>query len=195
MNLRPEQERALAYARRRGTEASLADIKSRVSSTYSDFEALVRPIPPGIARTRPSPSSWSVQEVVDHLVVSDRRAVDQLTELIAGESSEIPTPASLQSPTPLDADWHALVADFALVHQRVLALLDAASDDIPLLATARVEMVVKCATSEGTVTTVHWVQRFDWKAYAILLHAHNRQHIAQVQRTLTSLANAERGVG
>jgi hypothetical protein len=188
MNLRPEQERALGYARRRGTQALLADIESRVSSTYGRFEALVRSIPAGIARTRPSPSAWCVQEVVDHLVVTDGLALEQLQQLLAGESSEAPIAASLQSPAPLDADWHSLLADFSLVHQRVLAVLDGASDDVPLRATAPVEMVVKCATGAGTVTPVHWVQRFEWKAHAILLHVHNREHIAQVQRIVTALS-------
>ena len=51
-------------------------------------------------------------------------------------------------------------------------------------ATAAVRMVVKCATPDGTLQAVSWDHRFDWKAYAILLHAHNREHIAQVHRIL-----------
>jgi DinB superfamily len=193
MNLRPEQERALSYARRRGTEAPLDEIRSRVASTFSEFEALVAPLPPDVARTRPSPSAWSVQEVIDHLVVSDTLALDQLTQLLRNESSDTPIPASLQSPHPLDTEWPSLLSKFTPLHQQILAVLYGASDGIPLSATAPVEMVVKCTSDDGQIAPVHWIQRFDWKAFAILLHAHNREHIAQVQRTLGSLADHGKG--
>ena len=48
-------------------------------------------------------------------------------------------------------------------------------------------MVVKCADPDGSLRPVHWLERFDWKAFAILLHAHNREHMAQIQRTLAAL--------
>lgn len=191
MKLRPEQERALAYARRRGTEAPLTEIASRLAATFADFEALLEPISAATARARPAPHSWCVQEVVDHLVVSDQVALEQLQQLLAGESPSEPIPAGLQSPEPLARDWPGLVADFRLLHQRVLGVLGSASDEIPLLAEAPVEMVVKCADPDGGVTPVHWVRTFDWKAFAILVHAHNREHIAQVQRTVARLGPSE----
>lgn len=191
MNLRPEQERALAYARRRGTEAPVAEIVSRLAATYADFETLLEPIPATTARTRPSPSSWCVQEIVDHLVVSDQAALDQLGQLLAGESPGEPIPAGLQSPQPLAREWPRLAADFRLLHQWILDLLGSASDDVPLLAEAPVEMVVKCTDPDGGTSPVHWLQTFDWKAYAILVHAHNREHIAQVQRALARLSSSE----
>lgn len=45
MSLLPEQMRALAYARKRGTDAPLHDIVVRVSGTFSEFEALVDGVP------------------------------------------------------------------------------------------------------------------------------------------------------
>ena len=56
-------------------------------------------------------------------------------------------------------------------------------------------MVVKCAGSDGTLAPVSWVERFDWKAYSILLHAHNREHIAQVQRILSAPDSQSEGGG
>jgi hypothetical protein len=193
MNLRPEQERALAYARRRGTDAPLAEIVSRLAATYADFEALLEPIPAATARTRPAPGSWCVQEIVDHLLVSDQAALEQLQQLLAGESPNEPIPAGFQSPRPLVREWPGLVADFRLLHQRVLDLLGSASDDVPLLAQAPVEMVVKCADPDGGTSPVHWLETFDWKAFAILVHAHNREHIAQVQRALARSSRSEVG--
>lgn len=185
MTLLPEQLRVLSYVRKRGTEAPLDSIRDRVAGTYAEFEALVGALSPEVAREHRTSSEWSVQEVVDHLVQSDRPAVEQLAQLLAGKSVDAPPiPASLQSSNPLALDWTGLLGDFRKVHQEILDGLAAASDDILTVATAPVQMVVKCSDADGTLKPVSWVERFDWKAFSILLHAHNREHIAQVQRIL-----------
>ena len=186
MALFPEQERTLSYARKRGTEAPLDAIKTRVAGTYAEFEALVEAIPAAIAIERRNTSGWSIQEVIDHLVQSDGPAVRQLAQLLAGQSVDAPIPASLQSPNPLELDWNALRREFSAIHQEILGLLNSASDAVPITATAPVQMVVKCAGPDGSLTPVSWVERFDWKAFSILLHAHNREHIAQVNRILNA---------
>lgn len=186
MSLLPEQQKALAYARTRGTDAPLDSIRAKVADTYSALRALVETVPAEVARERRSASGWSVQEVVDHLVESDRLAVDQLGQLLAGESVDTPIPASLQSPRPLDRDWTALRNELRDVHQDLLDLLASATDDLPLTATAPVQMVVKHAGPDGALAPVSWLERFDWKAYSILLHAHNREHIAQIERILNA---------
>jgi hypothetical protein len=188
VQLRPEQEQALRYVRRRGTEAPLAEIRSRLAATYDVIEALVEPLPAAIARTRPAAAAWCVQEVIDHLTASEQRAAGELAGLLAGESSATPIPAGLLSPAPLTVDWQELLVGFRRVHREILGQLDAATDAIPLHATAAVEMVVKCDNGEGLLAPVHWVEGFDWKAYAILLHVHNREHVAQIQRTLIAVA-------
>jgi hypothetical protein len=189
MSLSPEQIRALAYVRKRGTDAPVDSIRERVTATYAELEALVDGIAAPVARQSPSATEWSVQEVVDHLVESDRPAVDQLNQLLGGQSSGEPIPASLQSQHPLDLDWDALRQRLRTVHENLLVLLANANDDIPLSATAAVQMVVKCADAEGNLRPVSWVEHFDWKAFAILLHAHNREHIAQIQRILSARLN------
>jgi len=182
----PEQERALAYARKRGTDAPLSDIRSRVSATYAELEALVASIPPEAVQEHRVGSGWCVQEVVDHLVQSDRPAAGQLAQLLEGHDVLEPIPASLQSPAPHDLEWHSLLQHFGAVHRMVLDALGRASDSTPQTAAAAVQMVVKCAAADGTLQPVSWVHFFDWKAFAILLHAHNREHIAQIHRILTS---------
>lgn len=184
MTLLPEQTRALGYARRRGTEASLASIRERVTGTFAEIESLVESLPPLIARQHRESSAWSIQEVVDHLVESDRLAVGQLARLLAGQSEDMAIPAGLQSRNPLGGDWSSLLAAFRSVHQDIVALLAAATDETPLAATAAVQMVVKCIGPDGALRPVSWTERFDWKAFSVLLHAHNREHIAQIQRIL-----------
>jgi hypothetical protein len=195
VTLYPEQERALAYARRRGTEAPLAAIRQRVAATYALFEERVSEIPADVARRRPSPElgsgSWSVLEVVDHLVESDTPAAGQLVSLVAGRDEAEPIPAGLQSDDPLALDWDALRERFREVHRSILDLLDGASDDLPQNATAPVVMVVKHARPDGSLEPVHWIERFDWKAFAVLIHAHNREHVDQVERILAAVAPGE----
>jgi hypothetical protein len=195
MSLLPEQLRAIAYARKRGTDAPVDSIRSRVAGTYGELEALVEAVPASVAREHRSTSAWSVQEVVDHLVESERPAVDQLARLLAGHSVPEAIPASLQSAHPLHLDWLALRQELRAVHESILDLLSKATDDLPLAATAAVQMVVKCAGEDGTLRAVTWVESFDWKAYSILLHAHNREHIAQVQRILDAPPAGQPGVG
>ena len=195
MDLLAEQQRALGYARKRGTEAPLDSIRTRVAGTYAEFEGLVGALSAETAREHSSASAWSVQEVVDHLVESDGRAVEQLAQLMEGRSVDKPIPASLQSVSPFAIEWTALLGQFRRVHQDILGLLATATDDLPMSATAPVQMVVKCAHPDGTLKPVSWRERFDWKAYSILLHAHNREHIAQVQRILHAPSVAQGAVG
>lgn len=190
MNLRPEQERALAYVRKHGTGGSIAEIRSRLMSTYQAFERLVAPVPPELARKRPAPSVWSVQEVVDHALTSDARAFDQLRDVLSGRPSEAPIPAGLQSPSPLLLAWDVLLEDFGRVHREIVSLLDATPEETPQRASAAVEMVVKCAGDDGVLTPIHWIEKFDCKAFALLIHIHNREHVAQTERILAAFEAA-----
>jgi hypothetical protein len=52
-------------------------------------------------------------------------------------------------------------------------------------------MVIKRARPDGSFEPVHWVERFDWKAFAVLIHAHNREHVDQVERILAAVAPGE----
>lgn len=186
----PEQERALAYVRRRGTAAPVEEIRSRVAGTYAAVEALLASLPPAMVREHRPTSGWCVQEVVDHLVESDRPAAGQLAELLAGRSVAEPIPASLQSADPHRLAWSDLCSALRRVHGEVLAVLAHAGDDAPPGATAAVQMVVKCAGPDGVLRPVEWREHVDWKAYAILLHAHSREHLAQIERILGSAPTA-----
>ena len=187
--LRPEQDQALGYARRQGTEASLESIRSRMKRTFRELEEVLTAVPVDRAFLRPGPGRWSVHEVVDHLVVSHRLAIGELGSLIAGVSpSSGPIPAGLVSDDPFARPWPEVLEDLERVHADLLEALTAADDAVPLDARAPVVMVVKCATADGGVEPVEWVDSFDWKAYAILLRAHTLEHLHQVQRTLAEVS-------
>jgi hypothetical protein len=180
----PEQERALRYVQLKGTEAPARDVIQRLTDTYAAVDAMVAGIDDVTARAHHATSGWCILEVVDHLIQSDAPAVEQLSSLLAGDEVTRAIPASLQSADPHSLAWAQLKEQLVAVHAQVRDVLATADDATSLHATAPVRMVVKCAGADGTVRAVEWEQRFDWKAYAILVHAHNREHMAQIQRIL-----------
>ncbi|HUO83961.1 MAG TPA: DinB family protein [Thermoanaerobaculia bacterium] len=188
MDLRPEQHRALDYARRKGSESSVDSIRKRVTATFADLEALLDSVRADEASRSPAPSRWSVHQVVDHLVVTHRAAVEELRSLVAGVAPESgPIPASLVSDDPFATEWRELVADLRIVHRDFVAVLHTATDATPREVRAPVVMVVKCENADGLLEPVEWMDRFDWKAYAILFRAHTLEHAQQIQRTLETV--------
>lgn len=188
MGLYPEQVQALSYARRQGSEAPIDAIRGKVGATFRELEALLDSVPAELAARPPAASGWSVHEVVDHLVVSHRRAVEDLTELVAGRSPRSgPIPAGLASDEPFARSWSDLVAELKAIHVKFLAVLESADDETPRTARGPVVMVVKCRMPDGQVEPVHWVESFDWKATAILFRAHTLEHLHQIQRTLVEV--------
>lgn len=184
LELRPEQTRALDYVRRKGTEAPWADIRRRLVETLDLLHQTLDAVPENEARRKPSPDRWCVQEIADHLEVSNRPAVDQLRSLQAGESVESAIPAGLQSSAPMDRDWTEVVETVRTVHAELVALVDVLSDDVPQEARAPVVMVVRCATEDGRTEPVEWIESFDWKAYVLLVRVHVLEHVGQIRRTL-----------
>lgn len=192
MTLRPEQIQALQYAQRKGSESSIDSIRARVGRTFADLEALLQAVPHHLTPVRPAPSKWSVHEIVDHLVVSHRRAVVELRSLVEGQSpTSGPIPAGLVSGDAFARPWPLLVEDLEAVHRDFVEVLASANDETSLAPRAPVVMVVQCANADGSVEPVEWVESFDWKAHAILFRAHTLEHLGQVQRTLASLAAGE----
>lgn len=188
VELRPEQRRALDYVRAKGSEAPAVEVRRRVAAALAETEDLLAAIPASRAGLRPEPSRWSIHEVVDHLVESHRPAVRQLELLLAGRSpAGGPIPAGILSPDPFRRPWPQICAELREVHRELLALLAGAGDETPTEARAPVEMVVRCATPDGGSEPVHWVERFDWKAHALLVGVHTREHAGQVRRILALL--------
>ncbi|HEX6203526.1 MAG TPA: hypothetical protein VF100_11025, partial [Thermoanaerobaculia bacterium] len=86
--LRPEQRRALDYIRAKGSQAPAAEVRRRVARAFAELEALLDAIPEARTGRRPDPATWSLHEVVDHLVESHRPAVRELELVLAGTSPE-----------------------------------------------------------------------------------------------------------
>jgi hypothetical protein len=189
--LAPEQLKALAYLRTRGTEEPMAAVRDRVGRAFADLETALACLDETTARRAPAPSKWCAQEVVDHLIESHRPAIDQLAAMIAGRRPEgDPIPASLLSAEVMVKSWGRLVADLHDVHRHFLAVLDQASDTCDLSVTTPVVMVVKVATPDGGLETREWLHELGFKAYAVALAAHTREHQAQIARAVESTPRA-----
>jgi hypothetical protein len=189
--MRPEQLRALAYIRRQGTEARLAEIRDRLAACFHDLEDFLDELDRDEVRRRPSPRSWSPHEVVDHLVMSHQPAVGEIAELIAGRRPlGGPIPASLQSPEPFRFRWEDLQADLRRVHESFLEAVERATDATPTGVRAPVQVVVQVREADGRRVAVSWVEDFDWKAYAVILRMHTMEHHRQIERALAALRAA-----
>ena len=178
MNLHPQQITALEYLRRKGTDAPASQLYGHVAKTFQDFEAFLDTVPPALRAAKPSPRAWSAHEVVDHLVVSHRPAVEQLRDLVAGKRPETPPiAASLRSENPFQRSWEDLVTELREIHRSYLAVIESAAGAHDV--TTPVVMVIKIDQ-----VPVTWEAELDWKAYAQAFRVHTVEHKAQIERTL-----------
>jgi len=190
MSLKPEQKRALDYLRKKGTEAPTVALRDRARRAFEEFEAVLERVDGKIVEKRPGPDRWSVQEIVDHLVESHRPALSELGALIEGrQPSGGPIPPGKQSDLPMARPWNSLAAELKDIHRLFRKMLERANDAIGLDVKAPVAMVVKVeGKKKGELEPVEWVDELDWKAYAVAVLAHTREHTAQLERTLEALA-------
>jgi hypothetical protein len=185
---RPEQAAAIEYLRRKGTEAPASRLVSGLRSTFQRFEQTIDRVPETLRALRPDAASWSVHEILDHLVESHRPAVVELAELCAGISpADGPIPARLTSRHPFDRPWTVLLDELKDIHARILTLVMDAGDGKPPAATAPFVMVVKAPGPSGP-EVVEWVEPLDWKAYVQAIRVHTHEHCAQVERTVAALS-------
>ena len=184
---RPERAAAMEFLRRKGTDAPASMLSSKLRVTFQQFEHEIERVPEGLRERRPDPTSWSVHEIVDHLVESNRPAVLELRQLCAGVSpAGGPIPARLQSPQPFERPWSALVDDLKNLHAQILEAVIKTGDATSTVAKAPVTMVIKVPGVNGS-EVLEWVEAVDWKAYAQTLRIHAHEHRAQVERTVAVL--------
>lgn len=189
--LLPEQDRAMAYLRRKGSEAPAAVLLSMLERTCRDFETQLAAVSEDERDRSPAAGKWSPHEILDHLVLSHRPAVDQLRSLLAGETpGGVAIPAGLTSPAGQLASWEFLLRELETVHRELIALAAGATDELSLSPRAVVEMVVKVAAEDGTLRPVHWFEKLDWKAFLLAIRVHTLEHHGQLERALEALRSA-----
>lgn len=190
MTMRPEQLKAIAYLRERGTEQPVARIAERVGAAFAVTDALLAEVDEAEARRAPQPGEWSIQEVVDHLVETHRSSLDELRDLLADRRpAGGPIPAALQSAAPMALAFTDLVEELRGLHVRILEQLHRAPDT-PTAARAPVVMVITVREADGAERPLHWVEDVDWKAYAIIFRLHEADHVTQIKKALKAIRPA-----
>ncbi len=187
-SLHPEQERAVAYLRRKGTEAPIATLHRLFQQTARDLEALFDQVSPAERGRAPAPGKWSAHAILDHPVLSHRPAVVQLSALLSGQSAGgVAIPAGLISPEAERRPWAELLAELQGVHRELEQLAARAQDELSLAPKAVVEMVIKVTTEDGSAQPLHWFEALDWKAFFLAIRVHTLEHHQQLTRTLETL--------
>lgn len=189
---RPEQTRALAYLKRKGTDAPVEQLRRRLADSFAEVESMIEAVSLPLRNRSPGLGRWSAQEVVDHLIESHRPAVAQLGALLEGLTPETGAiPASLQSTDPHSRGWDDLTAELKRVHASLIALLEKASDSCSLAVHVPVVMVLKVGAPGGPQESVQWEECLDWKAFVQTIRIHTIEHRSQIERTLRELSDAE----
>ena len=151
-----------------GESASADDQRAFTGRLLEDLdrlENLLDEVSSEAASVRPPQGGWSVHEVVDHLLVSHRRALEQLRALLDGRPPGDAVPPGLISDDPFARSWDVLVDELKQMHRDFRDTLAAVPDDFSTDAQADIFMVVKASEPDGSVTVLEWVQGFDWKAF------------------------------
>lgn len=186
--LLPEQVRAMDYLARKGSLASVDRLSEQLRAAFAAVEELFDLVAADEREAIPAPGKWSPHEILDHLVLSHGPAIPQLASLLQGVSPPgVAIPAGLQSPAGERAEWVKLRVALGKIHQELLDLIAAASDDLSLEPKAVVEIVVKVAARDGSMEPVHWLEQLDWKAFAQAIRVHTLEHQNQLQRALQAV--------
>jgi hypothetical protein len=182
----PEQLKAKEYLMEKGTRAPIAQIRDRVADAFAATDTLLEGVSEAQARRAPGGGEWSAIEVLDHLVVTHPRALEEMQALLANRHSPVsPIPAGLQSAAPLARPWADLRADLQWIHHQVLDAMTAAPDRATD-ARAPVIMVINVREADGRVRPLHWEEPCDWKACAVIFRLHELDHLGQIRRLLRS---------
>jgi hypothetical protein len=177
------------YLKTKATDLPADVIRERVTQALAAFERFAANVSAEQARRRAWDEEWAIQEIVDHLVETYRPGVDELRCVLAGRRPPgEPIPASLQSKAPMLRPWAWLLRELRTIHADVGAMLEDVPPDFETSARAPVVMVINTPRADGTLRPLHWIEDFDWKAYAIISwRLHAIDHLNQAKKVLAAL--------
>lgn len=181
------QRTAREYLYANGTSAPLPSLRKRVGQAFERLESFLESVDAERAACVAWAGEWSLHEIADHVVETHRPSLEELRSLLAGQRPhDGPVPAALQSAKPL-RPYGAVLAEMKEIHAAVGAALETARDDFTTDARAPIVMVANATDSAGVTVAVHWVEEFDWKAYAAVLRLHAIDHLHQAKKVLAAL--------
>ena len=187
MTMPPEHAKAKAYLLEKGTQAPVAQIRERVADAFTALDSFLDGVTATQARRPPGGGEWSVHEILDHLVVTHPRALEEMRALLENRHSPVsPIPAGLQSADPAARRWDDLRGELRRLHADVLDALATAPDRMTDVR-APIVMVINTRQADGSVKAMQWIEECDWKACAIIFRLHELDHLGQARKTLRQL--------
>jgi hypothetical protein len=187
MTMPPEHAKAKAYLLQKGTRAPVARIRERVADAFAALDTFLAGVTATQAGRAPGGSEWSVHEILDHLVETHPRALEEMRALLENRHSPVsPIPAGLQSADPAARRWDDLRGELRRLHADVLDVLAKAPDRLTAVR-APIVMVINTRQADGSVKAMQWIEECDWKACAIIFRLHELDHLGQARKTLRQL--------
>jgi DinB superfamily len=187
MTMPPEHAKAKAYLLEKGTQAPVAQIRERVADAFTALDTFLDGVTATQARRAPGGGEWSVHEILDHLVETHPRALEEMRALLENRHSPVsPIPAGLQSADPAARRWDDLRGALRRLHAEVLDVLAKAPDRLTEVH-APIVMVINTRQADGSVKAMQWIEECDWKACAIIFRLHELDHLGQARKTLRQL--------
>jgi hypothetical protein len=181
------QTRARDYFLKNGTQATAATVRARTGTAFEALERFLDTVPHAVTARRTIQREWSIHEVVDHLVETDRPSLDELWCLLGGHRPPgHPIPAALQSKAPLARPWPWLLRELRSVHADFLDAVSAVPADFATDAHAPIVMVVNVQDEAGHTVPFSWIEELDWKSYVIVQRLHAIDHLNQAKKVLAA---------
>ncbi len=179
--------RAREYFLKNGTQATASTIRARTGAAFEALERFLDAVPSALAARGTIEGEWTIHEVVDHLVESDRPTLDELWCLLAGQRPPgEPIPAGLQSKAPFTRPWPWLLRELKRLQADLLESITAAPAELSAEIRAPLVMVVNVADEGGRTVPFSWVEELDWKAYVIAQRLHAIDHLNQAKKVLAA---------
>ncbi len=177
------------YLKTKATDLPADVIHERVTQAVAAFERFADNVSAEQACRRAWDGEWAIQEIVDHLIETYRPGIDELRCVLAGQRPPgEPIPASLQSKAPMLRPWAWLLRELRTIHADVGTMLENVPRDFETPARAPIVMVINAPREDGALKPIHWIEDFDWKAYAIISwRLHAIDHLNQAKKVLAAL--------
>ncbi len=176
MTTESDRERLREYLAAQSAKRSVVEIRERLAEEAERFLAALEGLDDAAAHRRPGADEWSVAEVVDHVTVTLDDVTGVMRALISGLDPRRPMtvgarPATAARPLP------ELVAALRQSQAAVSALLDGARGE---------------PHTDARVPD-HEFGAVNWKAYALILRLHYKDHVEQVRRTAAAVSGPRPG--
>ena len=174
----------------------LVELFVYVDQEHADLKTTVQKVPPALLPESPAPERWSVEQVLEHLVLTERQVARLLKKLfsdavakhLAAETDKRPILAAIDTRRITDRSIRTRAMDSLLPAGK-----HAAADSLGELAAARVALEEAAKIGSGLALTqvvyphptLGPLNGYEWIAF---IGAHTARHHEQIRETVRLLS-------